>query len=141
LDNLDDQLKDTNIKELVHNISNAATSVQMFLNSSNVKILLNQASLAMQKLSSFLEQLTITVTGVEKNIDTTVQDIHRATEYFNKTCEYISQLIGPQSDFRQSAKNLLLQAANAVQSLRYLLELLNKTPNAILTGVDYEKEN
>jgi paraquat-inducible protein B len=139
LSNLDQQLKKSNIQELIQNLSTMATGVQSFLNSNSVKNVLEQASSAMANFESFLKKLSDAVDHVKGNIDLTTIDIREASRKFSDSCVHISGLIGPQSDFRANMKSVLSESTKAVQSLRYLLDLLNKTPNAIFAGVNYEQ--
>ncbi|MDR1435352.1 MAG: MlaD family protein [Puniceicoccales bacterium] len=156
LSNLDDQIQDSNISEMIQNISNAALAIQSFLNSDRMYGLLEDASVAMGDLQGFLGKLSQAVERLETDVAVTTKamrrvmsedigrvasDLHRASEKFAETCASISELLGSQSDFRESAKVFLSQGSKAIQSLRYFLDLLNKAPNAIVAGVDYETEH
>jgi paraquat-inducible protein B len=138
LSNLDDQLQDTNLRELVHNISYTATGIQAFFNSENVQNLVGRLTALIFDVQQFLSNVSTALDRFEANFGTAVGDISQAAEKFRDMCGHISELIGPQSDFRESTKEFLLQATKAIQSLRYLLDLLNKTPNALFAGINYE---
>jgi paraquat-inducible protein B len=138
LTNFDDQLQGTNFCELVHNISNAAVEIQAFFHSDNMQLLVERLSLALDDVRQFLNNVSVAVEQLGANFDVTASDVRQAADKFSHTCEHISELVGPQSDFRGSAKDFLLRANKTLQSLRYLLDLLNKTPNALLAGIDYE---
>ncbi|MDR2812502.1 MAG: MlaD family protein [Puniceicoccales bacterium] len=138
LSNLDDQLQNAYLGELIHNISNAAMGVQNFFHSDSTRTLMEHLSAAISDVQQFLRDILVAVGRLGTDFNGVASDVCQATEKFRNTCEHLSELIEPQSDFRESAKDFLLQATKAVQSLRYFLDLLNKTPNALVAGIDYE---
>jgi paraquat-inducible protein B len=138
LSNVDDQLKESSLKELIHNISNAAMGIQTFLDSDRMRGLIERFSVAMFDVQKFLAGLSQTMEHLKKNVDAAAEDISQAARKFGSACECVSGLIGPHSDFRESAKECLQQAAKALRLLRCFLDLLNKTPNALFAGIDYE---
>jgi paraquat-inducible protein B len=156
LSSLDDQLQDSNISEMIHSISNAALAIQSFLNSDRMHGLLKDASMAMGDLQNFLGKVSQAIERLETDIAVTakgmrqvmsedicqmVNDFHRASEKFAEVCVCISGLLGSQSDFRESVKVFLFQGSKVMQSLGHFLNILNKTPNAIVAGVNYETEH
>jgi paraquat-inducible protein B len=138
LSNLDEQLQDSNFKEMIHDVSKAATSIQNFFHPDNMRVLIERFSAVISDMQRFLSNVFTVVDQFGINFGIAVGGIFQASEQFRDTCGHISELIGPQSDFKESSKNFLLQATKAIQSLRYFLDLLNKTPNAVFAGIDYE---
>ncbi|MDR1303340.1 MAG: MlaD family protein [Puniceicoccales bacterium] len=139
LSNVDEQLQGSNLKELIHNISNASMSVQNFFTSDKMRGLIERFSTAMGDVQAFLGALAPIVERFEGSIGVTAKDISRASQKFSDTCEHVSGLIGPHSDFRESAKECLQQATKALRLLRCFLDLLNRTPNALFAGINYEE--
>ncbi|MDR0740387.1 MAG: MlaD family protein [Puniceicoccales bacterium] len=138
LSSLDEQLQGSNLTEMIHNVSKAATSIQNFFHPDNMRALIERLSEVISDVQRFLSNVSAVVDQFGVNFGIAANGVYQASERFRDTCGHISELIGPQSDFRESAKDFLLQATRAVQSLRYLLDLLNKTPNALFAGIDYE---
>jgi paraquat-inducible protein B len=141
LTNFDEQLKETNFRELVRNVSNAGISVQTFFNSNTINTLLINASTAMVNLQVFLGKLSGTVEYLGSDVTATTNNIRQTANKFGVACEHVTELIGPSSDLRENFKLFLLHGTKALQSLRYLLDLLNKIPNVIFSGIDYEKKD
>jgi paraquat-inducible protein B len=138
LSNLDDQFQGANIREMVHNIFNAAVGIQNFFNSEKMRGLVEHLSATMFDVQKFLTTLSQVVERFEGNIALVAEDIRQASLKFGDGCEHVSGLVGPHSDFRESAKECLQQATKAFRLLRCFLDLLNRTPNALFAGIDYE---
>jgi paraquat-inducible protein B len=138
LSNLDSQLQDSNLEEMIRNASKAATSIQNFFHPDNMRTLMERLSAIISDGQRFFSNVSAVVDQIGVSFGAAAGGIHQASGRFEDTCGNISELIGPQSDFRESAKDFLSQATKTVQSLRYFLNLLNKTPNALFAGIDYE---
>jgi paraquat-inducible protein B len=138
LSNLDDQIKDCDFRELVRNIAHAAVGIRNFFHSDSVCNLAENCSAALSDVQQFLGYVSKVLDRLSGDVGETMGDVSQAAGKFGNSCEHISELLGPQSDFRESAKDFLLQAARTARSLRYFLDLLNKTPNALFAGIDYE---
>jgi paraquat-inducible protein B len=138
LTNFDNQLQGIDFRELVHNISNGAIAIETFFNSDSMQMLIERLSATLSDVQKFLTDASGVVDQFGVDFGMAAEGLCQASGQFRDTCGHISELIGPQSDFRGSAKDFLLQANKTLQSLRYLLNLLNKTPNALLAGIDYE---
>jgi paraquat-inducible protein B len=138
LSNFDRQLQDMSLGELVANFSNAAAGVGDFFRSDSVGDLVDYLRTAVGDLRQFLAQFKEAVYRLESDISVTAQGIRGAADQFTGTCRDVSDLLDSQSDVRSSFKAFLLTGTRALQSLHHLLDLLNKTPNAIFAGVDYE---
>jgi paraquat-inducible protein B len=138
LSNLDDQLQEASLGEMVRNISDAAMGVQAFFQSDNMRALIDRLSRALADVQQFLNEVSGAVGKFETNFALTTGDIRLASEKFGRACASFSEIVEPQSDFRGSIKDFLLQMNKTLQSLRYLLDLLNKTPNALFAGIEYE---
>jgi paraquat-inducible protein B len=139
LSNVDDQLQGSNLREVIHNLSNAAMSVQNFFNSDKMQGLIERFSTAMVDVRAFLGALSQAVERFEGSVGMVMVDIGQASRKFSDTCEHVSELIGPHSDFRENAKECLRQATKMLRLLRCFLDLLNRTPNALFAGVNYEE--
>jgi paraquat-inducible protein B len=138
LSNLDEQLQDVSFGEVFHDVSKAATSIQDFFHLDNMRTLIERLSVIITDVQQFLSSVSTVMDQFGVSFGIAADGVYRASEQFKDTCGHISKVVGPQSDFRESAKDFLLQATKAVQSLRYFLDLLNKTPNALFAGIDYE---
>ncbi|MDR2200868.1 MAG: MlaD family protein [Puniceicoccales bacterium] len=141
LSNFDRQLQSVSLDELVANLSNAAAGVGSFFHSDSAGSLVDHLRAVVVDLQQFLAQLSGVICRVESDISTTTHGIRGAANQFTETCKDVSDLLDSQSDVRSSFKAFLLTGARALQSLHHLLDLLNKTPNAIFAGVDYENKN
>jgi paraquat-inducible protein B len=149
LSEVDHQVKNLDLAAMTRHISEAAISIQRFLNSDRINNLLESLRMVMVNVQKFLDQLSQTLVHFEGNVATVVSTIQQigsrlghSCDAFSTVCVHISGLVGAQSDFRENVKAFLSQGTRALQSLRYFFDLLNKTPNAIFAGVDYEnKEN
>jgi paraquat-inducible protein B len=137
LSNLDDQLKGCDLQELVSSISNAATGVRNFFHSDSVRNLAEHLSVAISDVQQFLGHVSKVLDQLSGDMGVTMVDLRQTAGKFGNACEHISELTGPQSDFRETAKDCLSQVMKAARSLRYFLDLLNKTPNAFFAGIDY----
>ena len=139
LSNLDQQLKKANLTELVHNLSTAAAAFRTFFQSEQLKKVVAGTSSVMQRFDNFIEQLQAIVSHWGGDVNDTIHSVRDAAKQFKETCGNASNLIAPDSDFRQGAKELIFQGIKTFRLLQELLTLLNKSPNVILTGIDYEK--
>lgn len=140
LKNVDRQLEKTDIKELVHNFSHAAGEVQRFLNSESLKGAVEHFTSTMAKIEALVDGVRGSLEGFWKRIDGTALEVQGAAKQFEQLCGDASALMGPDSDLYQEVKVFLVQGTQVLQMLRQLLELLNRSPNVLLTGINYEEQ-
>ena len=139
LSNLDRQIQKMDLKELIHNLSGASASFRTFFQSDQLKSAISGVSSVMQRFDKFIEQLQELVNHWGGDYGDAIKRFKEAAKQFKETCVHASDLIAPDSDFRQGAKEFIFQGIQTLHLLKELLALLNKSPNVILTGIDYEK--
>lgn len=138
LASIDKQIQKTDLRELVHNFSVMATTIRDFFASERLQELLKSVQKTAHGFEAVAEKLPTTIQRLEEKCELTLEDVRGGIREFVAVCQRVETLTGPESDLRQSIKAFLLRGAQAIRSLQSLLELLNKSPNALLTGVAYE---
>ncbi|MDE6576007.1 MAG: MlaD family protein [Opitutales bacterium] len=137
LASIDQQIQKTDLRELVHNFSVMAVTIRDFFSSEMIQNLLKSIQSAAKGFDQVCTKLPPAIDRLEQKCDATLEDAQGGIHEFIAVCRRIEEITSPESDIRQNVKVLLLRGAQAIRSLQSLLDLLNKSPNALLTGVDY----
>ena len=161
LDNLDNLLKDPEIKELLHNlnedskklggaientdklvlnadgrVTEISDSVQMTL--SDAQKVLQNASRNLDGVSSDAKKLLQGLDGqikpVMQRIETVLNSANNALQDATKTLVTVNGFVGERSGTRNKLNRALDEIAAAAKSMKSLLDYLERHPNALLMG-------
>lgn len=137
---IDTQLNHSNLSELINNISAAADAFRGFMASESLTHSIKNIEVLTVKLKDFLKDTSSLISDLQRNINLLIVNLNATANKFGNVCENVSDVLNPNSEIRTVVHMMMLQFNKTAHDLQILLELLQRNPNALLSGIEHESE-
>ena len=134
---IDNQLQKSNLSELINNISSAAESFRGFISSESLIHSIKNIEILTAKVKDFLSDTSSSISDLQRNVNLLIVNLNATANKIGNVCDDISDVLNPNSEMRSAAHTMLLQFNKTARDLQMMLELLQKNPNALLSGIDH----
>jgi paraquat-inducible protein B len=121
------QAGEVDLKKMVAKVTAAAESIEALAGSADARA-------AFANLNKTATDVQGMVARLDREVEPVRTELVRTLRAFHDAAESVRQLLGPQSGLGEEAVRTLQQVTETAESLQRLADLLERNPNALITG-------